>query len=1146
MALLRPATLLRHLRRLAAPPGADPVPDADLLGRFVRQRDEAAFAALVARHGAMVQGVCRHVVGDAQAAEDCLQAVFLVLARRAASLRRPAALAAWLHGVALRVARKARADARRRPAPAPLPVSGPADPHADPLEALTARELLALLDEEIGRLPEACRLPVLLCCREGRTVAEAARLLGWTPGSVRGRLARGRRRLHARLARRGLTLAAALAGMELARVASAGVPALVAAATVRGALAFAADRGVAGAGVSSKVVKLAEGGLRSMTVANMKLGVALLLAASVLAAAAGAVAHQVRAGAQPGAPQQDVPEVRAPTDDEPNRERPPQTRRDRQGDPLPPAALLRLGTVRFRPGETVGLLAFSPDGRILASVGQNMEANENLNEVCLWDVTTGQCLRRFAGQRGQFLGAAISPNGEVLVTQDQTGAVRVWDVATGREVRRLTPGGLEFRGAGLHGQLVGAGFVFSPDGTRLAARGPDRRVHLWTVASGAEVADFAAGREDFGPVAFSPDGKTLAVAADGVIRLLGADTGKEIARLEGHEGPAGSAAFSADGKTLTAVARTPGEQFKVSVYAWDIAAGKLLHKVDAPGNPVFGCCLSPDGRRLLQGGYADGFRLLDATTGKEVRRFPTSEANTFAVAFSPDGETVAAAGTDRTIQLWKAGTAQRLSAFTGHQGIVESLALAPDGKTLASVGSERSVWLWDLATGEPRPGFRSPAASFSCVAFAPDGRTLAAASRDPFVRVLDADSGKELRRFTPGRQGQQGAGLEGQQVVVFSPDGALLAAAGQQAPCGRDPFVRVLEADSGKELRRFTPSSPVLCLAFSPDGKLLASGGQEETARVWETATGRLCRQLPGHRTFVSALAFSPDGRTLATASWDRTFRLWEVLTGKERCRLEGHADRVVALAFSPDGHRLASGSDDRTVRVWDAGTGEELGRFSGHRNVVGQVLFTPDGEGLISGSWDTTILVWDLSGLGRPDRPEAGPLTAREAEALWSDLAGSDAARAAAAVRGLARGPDLAVPFLRERLRPSAAPDAGRIHELIADLDSDPFSRRRRATEELTKLGELAGPALRRALDGEPAPEARRRIEELLGQVTEPGADPDRLRSLRALEVLERSGTPEARRLLESLARGAPEARLTQEAKASLQRLARRPAASP
>src|SRR5262249_11822915 len=151
--------------------------------------------ALVARHGPMVARVCRRVLHDAHAADDACQAVFLVLARKASALRRPEALAAWLYGVAYRVAQKARAGQCRRAA-GPLSAD-PADPRADPLAEVSVRELLAALDEEVQRLPEVYRLPVILCSLEGRSQEEAARLLGWSPGSLQGRLERGRKRLHA-------------------------------------------------------------------------------------------------------------------------------------------------------------------------------------------------------------------------------------------------------------------------------------------------------------------------------------------------------------------------------------------------------------------------------------------------------------------------------------------------------------------------------------------------------------------------------------------------------------------------------------------------------------------------------------------------------------------------------------------------------------------------------------------------------------------------------------------------------------------------------------------------------------------------------------------------------------------------------------
>jgi RNA polymerase sigma factor (sigma-70 family) len=262
-----PAPLLDYIRRLAAPHDPAPESDAALLARFASRRDEAAFAALVTRHGPMVLGVCRHVVGDAHAAEDCAQAVFLVLARKATSLRRPQALSAWLHGVALRVARKSQSGAYRRREEALAAAPEPADPRPDPLDALTAPELLALLDEEIARLPEAYRLPVLLCCREGRTQEEAAMLLGWAPGSVKGRLQRGRKRLQDRLARRGLTLAAALAAEEVSRgVASAAASGVFVTAMAKAATLVAAGKAAV---VAAKVAALSEGVLKAMFVSKL-------------------------------------------------------------------------------------------------------------------------------------------------------------------------------------------------------------------------------------------------------------------------------------------------------------------------------------------------------------------------------------------------------------------------------------------------------------------------------------------------------------------------------------------------------------------------------------------------------------------------------------------------------------------------------------------------------------------------------------------------------------------------------------------------------------------------------------------------------------------------------------------------------------
>ncbi len=265
--------VINHLRCLVAP-GARAAPaDRLLLDEFARSGQEAAFAALVRRHGGLVLGVCRRVLLDEHDAEDAFQATFLILAKKAGSIRKRESLGSWLYGVAYRTALKARGRAARRRAreQAYLPVS-PADPIAD----LVWRELRPVLDEELNRLPEKYRAPVVLCYLENKTNTEAARQLGLTKGTVSGRLARARDLLRARLTRRGLALSGGLVAAALSHNATAAVPARLGAATVQAAA-------LAGS-LSAPVAALTEGVLQAMLFTKVKLTAAALLAVTVLGA----------------------------------------------------------------------------------------------------------------------------------------------------------------------------------------------------------------------------------------------------------------------------------------------------------------------------------------------------------------------------------------------------------------------------------------------------------------------------------------------------------------------------------------------------------------------------------------------------------------------------------------------------------------------------------------------------------------------------------------------------------------------------------------------------------------------------------------------------------------------------------------------
>jgi RNA polymerase sigma factor (sigma-70 family) len=262
-------TLLRQLHQAAA----DGLGDADLLERFVRDGDEAAFELLVWRHGAMVLGACRRILRHHHDAEDAFQATFLLLARKARSVRRGAALAGWLHRVARRVALRARGRAGRA---AQLPEEGPAVPEVE--SAAVWADLRPVLDEEVGRLPEKYRLPVLLCYLGGLSTEEAARRLGCPRGTVLSRLAWARRRLRGRLERRGLALSAGAMAAGLAReAASAAAPAALAHAAVRAARWLKAGKAMSAGEVPGRAVSLMEGVLHAMFMTKLKTAAAGLL-----------------------------------------------------------------------------------------------------------------------------------------------------------------------------------------------------------------------------------------------------------------------------------------------------------------------------------------------------------------------------------------------------------------------------------------------------------------------------------------------------------------------------------------------------------------------------------------------------------------------------------------------------------------------------------------------------------------------------------------------------------------------------------------------------------------------------------------------------------------------------------------------------
>jgi hypothetical protein len=440
---------------------------------------------------------------------------------------------------------------------------------------------------------------------------------------------------------------------------------------------------------------------------------------------------------------------------------------------------------------------------------------------------------------------------------------------------------------------------------------------------------------------------------------------------------------------------------------------------------------------------------------------------------------------------------------------VLAVAVSSDGLVATTgPGSEARVWKVD---GKPAARCAFPGGG-AAVAFAPDGKTLAAAGYDGNVRVWNAASG--VLSHTLAGHG------ESAQTVAFAPDGQTLATAGE------DGRVRLWEVATGKSLRDLDGHrGRVWGVCFSPDGRELASVGGDQTVRIWDPVTGTELRKFGGPRGGAYAVEFHPAGQTLAVAA-DNTVLLLDARTGREVGRVGTARTAVTWFAFSPDGRALAY-RDGKAVRLWEVAAGAD--RLTVELSAEpAAVAFTPDGRALVVAAGEGA----DVRDLRRQVRPLPGA----DPNALWAHLGGADAGLALRAVEALAADPARAVPLVRDRLH--AVPDfRAQVDALVRQLGDDEFAARERAGRELEAIGPDARPALRRAFADDPSPEVRLRAGQLLKRIPASAGRPTPT-EVRAVEVLEKADTREAREVLAALAARAVDSPLKQEAAAALARL--------
>jgi RNA polymerase sigma factor (sigma-70 family) len=1157
---------VHHVRQLIGGDPATALSDRQLLERFLASRDEVAVEVLVRRYGPLVLGVCRRVLHNAHAAEDAFQAAFLVLVRKAPSLLSCERLGGFLYRVAYRLALRARANEARRQRREALAARNRLDGERP---ATAENELLVALEEELHRLPEKHRTPLVLCYLEGKTSEQAAQLLGCPRGSMGARLEQARERLRERLAQRGYPVGAAgVAAVLSTATAGAAVPLPLLCNTARAAVWFAGEQAGSAGFVSSAAVALARSACRATLLDQMKVAAALLLITALLGTGATLL---LRAASSPPVPPPLPQVIEGPGE-------------------LPRGAIARMGTTRLRHGDAVFFAACTPDGKRLVTAGRD-------KTVRLWDLATGKEIRRFDWPPEQAdtrtepsadgltqrwerqlwddlalaCQAALSPDGQT-VAASRGGVVCLWETSTGKKLRQLQTAQKRLD------QLA-----FSADGKQLLTLGPGHATAVWEVATGEclrrregqpvdrfRVSEYAAVMEQVALV--SPGWKYLAYREqapnDGLwsIKIKDLATGKVLTQIHTGDGRA-PFTFTADEKTLV------WASFRGGIVFSDVTTGKerrRLADVRARYDVATNFAFSPDAKSLAVTWVSHKIELWDLKSGKETGRVarptlrPGDQVGEFvrpALTYAPDGKTLLCSLGEATLRRFQAGTGKEIPwPGSTQRAPVSTVALSADGKVLWTHGSGDPVRCWDPASGKEIARREVPGHA-THVAFAADGRLAFAEGKT--ITLRDAAD----------RQTRQIAAAELPLVALaLAPDGKVLATRSHY-----NLEVYLWDAQ-GKQRRTLAPSvahpggrGNVLTesmgvvtpdLVFSPDGRCLAGAGPRRQLCLWDVARGTLLWEQPLRAgQVIERFAFSPGGLCLASVNADSTVTLIDTLTGTPRGRL-GEADPSrrrlhltysfdtnsallgtrwhvpVCLAFSADGRYLAVAKDTPAIQVWDVLSGRKVGRLAGHEGGVVSLLFSADGKRLFSGGRDTTVLTWDLTRLGLPGPARAARLQAPVLEALWTDLASSDASRAFAALRRLCASPDQAVPLIEQRVRPARAVDPRRLAALLADLNGG-LERRRQAASELERLGEAAEPALLAALADDPPLDLRQRLERLLSRSRQ-GAAGGLLRDLRAVEVLELIGNAAARQVLQSLAAGVPGSRLTHQAGCACRRLDR------